>query len=217
MPSHLVLQADVAELARLASLDLAALLAGVDDPDQAATLMLEAMPDLIAVYGAAAGTVAADWYDETRDEAQITGRFTAVVAPLPDDGRGHALAGWAAATATTAASLLTLATGGLQRAITDQSRYTVAGSSVADPKAAGWQRQGIGANCNFCNMLIGRGTVYREATAQFASHDHCNCTAVPAWDGRPLPVKAYTPSQRNIPESERERLRQWLRDHPNGF
>jgi hypothetical protein len=30
-------------------------------------------------------------------------------------------------------------------------------------------------------MLIGRGAVYSEATADFQSHDHCNCQAEPAW------------------------------------
>lgn len=214
MPSPLALQADVAELVRLAQIDLAVLLNGVDDPDTALQILLEALPELIAVYGSAAGAVAADWYDDTRNEDQIDGRFTAVVAPLPDEGRSQSLAGWAVATATAASSILTLAAGGLQRTIADQSRYTIAGSSVADPGAVGWQRRGVGANCAFCNMLIGRGTVYREASAQFASHDHCNCVAVPAWGGRPLPVKAYTPSQRDIPESERQRLREYLRAHP---
>lgn len=214
MPSSLALKADVAELARLAQLDLTVLLAGVDDSDAALTILLEALPQLIVVYGSAAGAVAADWYDDTRAEEQIDGRFTAVVAPLPDEGRAQSLAGWAVATASSAASLLTLASGGLQRTITDQSRYTVAGSSVADPQAAGWQRQGAGENCAFCNMLIARGTVYSDATAQFASHDHCNCIAVPAWEGRPVPVKPYRPSQRNISELERQRLREYLREHP---
>jgi hypothetical protein len=30
-------------------------------------------------------------------------------------------------------------------------------------------------------MLLGRGAVYTEASADFEAHDHCNCGAAPAW------------------------------------
>ena len=53
-------------------------------------------------------------------------------------------------------------------------------SSTTDPKARGWQRVGVG-ECDFCSMLIGRGAVYSEATADFLSHDHCHCYAEPAF------------------------------------
>lgn len=42
----------------------------------------------------------------------------------------------------------------------------------------GWRRVGDGG-CDFCDMLIGRGSVYKEDTAQFLSHDRCRCTAEP--------------------------------------
>src|SRR5450756_974958 len=50
--------------------------------------------------------------------------------------------------------------------------------SVADRRARGWARAGTG-RCDFCAMLIGRGAVYTEATANFETHDHCGCVAVP--------------------------------------
>jgi hypothetical protein len=31
-------------------------------------------------------------------------------------------------------------------------------------------------------MLLGRGGVYTEATADFESHDHCGCWSEPDWD-----------------------------------
>jgi hypothetical protein len=70
--------------------------------------------------------------------------------------------------------------GGLQRIIANADRQTIQASSIADPGARGWAREGSG-NCDFCAMLIGRGAVYTEATADFDSHDHCGCIAVPAF------------------------------------
>jgi hypothetical protein len=62
-------------------------------------------------------------------------------------------------------------------------------------------------------MLIARGAVYTEVTADFASHDHCNCSAVPAFGGQPLAVKPYTPSSKNITDADRARVREYLRTH----
>lgn len=180
-----VYRQNVAALAALAEKDLAAAFRIVGDGVEARELLRVILPELVAVYGAAAATVAADWYDDQRDEAEVSGRFRAIPAPLPDVGRTESLARWAVAPLFNPepdfASSLTLVQGGLQRIVADASRYTVAGSSVADPGARGWKRVGSGKNCEFCNMLIGRGAVYTEATAQFISHDHCNCAAAPVF------------------------------------
>jgi hypothetical protein len=90
-------------------------------------------------------------------------------------------------------------------------------SAVADPGASGWQRTGSGTSCTFCRMLIGRGGVYSEATADFASHDHCNCSATPAWVDQPRPVKPYTPSQiasNKAGGSSYEGAKRWLKANP---
>jgi hypothetical protein len=62
-------------------------------------------------------------------------------------------------------------------------------------------------------MLIGRGAVYSEATADFAAHDHCKCSAVPAFDGEPRPVKPFTPSLREATDADRARVREYLATH----
>lgn len=174
------------------------------------------LPDLVAMYGAAAATLGADWYDEVRAAADVDGRFTAVAATLPDVGRTDALAGWAVAPLFSATpdpvSALTLVTGGLQRIVADADRQSVMLSSIRDPAAHGWQRVAAGG-CAFCSMLAGRGTVYAESSASFASHDHCHCHAAPAFRGEARPVKAYTPSTRNSTEADRARVREYLRTH----
>lgn len=43
---------------------------------------------------------------------------------------------------------------------------------------AGWARQLTGAeSCPFCAMLVSRGAVYSRETANFQTHNHCDCTA----------------------------------------
>jgi hypothetical protein len=164
--------------------------------------------------------LAADWYDELRVTMGVRGRFRAIPADLPDRGRTDALARWAvsplftdAITAAVEDATFSLAFGGLQRIISNASRETVAGSAIADPGADGWQRVGYGDNCEFCTLLIDRGSVYSEATADFASHDNCNCAAMPAFGGRERPVKPYERTRRRISDADRARVREYLRTH----
>ena len=181
-------------LARLAMNDMAALWRQVSNAVEARIALQDVLPALIRTYGQAAASVAADWYDEARAAADVGGSFTAIPASLGDQGT-DALALWASEKGSDLTTIQTLVAGGLTRRISDWSRETVMGSSLADPQADGWQRVGVG-ECAFCQMLIGRGAVYSEDTADFASHDHCTCAAVPAFGGKPRAVKPYTPGSR---------------------
>lgn len=175
---------DLSALAGLAEGDLRLALREFDTADAARDGLRDLLPRLTLVYGEAAAALAADWYDDLRDAADVRGRFTPVLADLPDRGRTDALAGWAVAPPYAAepdfATTLVKVAGGLQRIIANADRQTIAASSIADRGARGWARAGAG-ECEFCQMLIGRGAVYTEATADFESHDRCGCVAVPAW------------------------------------
>ena len=164
----------------MAARDLAALWRDADIPSELEAALRDLLPSLIDTYGTAAATVAADWYDDTRDEIGARRAFRAIPAEIPEVG-AQALVGWALTEATDLAAFQTLVTGGTQRRIANFSRLTVSASSIADPSARGWKRVGAG-QCDFCRLLIGRGAVYTEATADFPSHDHCNCSPAPEWD-----------------------------------
>lgn len=193
--------------------DLDLLWRQVGDAAGARTVLHDVLPALVDTYGAAAAALAADWYDDLREKKGIGGRFGAIPADIPDSGT-HALIGWALTEATDYAAFQSLILGGTQRRVANFSRFTVTGSSIADPKATGWQRTGSGGcTSGFCDMLIGRGAVYTEATADFAAHDHCNCSAVPAFGGEPKPVKPFTPTNRNVTDTDRARARAWIADH----
>lgn len=201
----------VAGLTRLAHGDLAALWRSVSNAAEARVALNDILPKLIDTYGIAAAALAADWYDDLRDKVGPARSFRAIPADIRDTG-APALIGWATSKATDMTSLAALVEGGMQRRIANFSRFTVMESSIADPSAHGWQRVGSG-ECAFCAMVIGRGAVFSEASADFASHDHCRCAAVPAFDGAPVPVKPYTPTNRNISDADRARVRDWLASH----
>lgn len=193
--------------------DLDALWRQVRDAAEAQTALNDVLPALIDTYGLAASALAAEWYDELRQKVGAKGRFTAIAADIKDTG-AHALVGWAASKATDTSTMQELVLGGMQRRIANFSRQTVMDSSVADPGAHGWQRVGVGECTNgFCDMLIARGAVYSEATADFAAHDHCKCTAVPAFGGEPRPVKPFTPSLRTATPADRATVRDYLANH----
>lgn len=180
MPPASDLRRGVAHLSRLAQSDLDRIWEKVTSAAAAREALNDLLPALIDTYGAAAAALAAEWYDDLRDKIEARKAFTAIPADIPDSG-APALVGWALDTAVDFTAFQTLIVGGTQRRIANFSRLTVTGSSIADPSAVGWQRVGVG-DCNFCAMLIGRGAVYSEATADFEAHDHCQCGAEPVFD-----------------------------------
>ena len=173
-------RADLKELTGFAANDLALIWAALNAAAGFDGLMDE-LPTLVGMYGAAAATLGADWYDELRDAEDIAGRFTAITAGPPPKSRVYALAGWGSAEAAkNPDTALTLVSGGLQRIISDSDRESVTVSAVADPKSTGWKRvSGSDAPCDWCLTVIGYDRVYSEASAEFLSHDNCFCTAEP--------------------------------------
>lgn len=174
------LRRDTSRLVGLADADITRLWRLIAKGAPAEEALHDLLPAIVVEYGTVGAALAAEWYDQERDRVAARGRFAAV--PIAADGRGaHALIGWAMTTATDDASLKTLIVGGVQRRVADHVRLTVMDASVADPGARGWQRVGDGNSCEFCSMLLGRGAVYTEASADFQTHDHCGCSAAPEW------------------------------------
>lgn len=103
--------------------------------------------------------------------------------------------------------------GAMSRLVLDGGRDTIVDTVRNDPTAAGWQRVTAGSACGFCRMLAGRGAVYKEDTADFASHDHCHCSALPIY-GELRTVRDYVPTTRSVSDVDRARVRKWLADNP---
>lgn len=141
--------------------------------------LMDVLPGIIDTHHLSAATVAADWYDLQRYQLGAKGRFRAVMADAPADGRGAVMARWgvgpmfSSETPAVAEGLvLSKISGALQRVVTDGARQTITGSTARDPGRVGWVRVTSGG-CEFCEMLAGRGAVYSADSATFESHDHC--------------------------------------------
>lgn len=92
-------------------------------------------------------------------------------------------------------------------------RDTITTNRRRDPASVGWRRVTTGSGCKFCAMLGSRGAVYKEATARFASHANCHCTAAPVFEGQDGPeadVMQYVASKRSRSDAERAKLRDYL-------
>lgn len=196
-----------------ASLDLS-------KPEAARDSLLVAVPQFVDDFGSSASAVAMDFYDEARFEAGATTRFRAVegvnpyltaVEPMVRRAAG---ALW---TEAPEATLQTLTASAPKYALA-APRETILENANRDPEADGWRRETRGATCEFCKALAARGGVYREATASFAAHAHCDCAAVPNFDTSlpAVPAAAYKLSARTTKMSpaqralHRKRTSEWI-------
>jgi hypothetical protein len=101
-------------------------------------------------------------------------RVTTLVAIRAATGRGVPVE-------TAAANAFVTSSGAATRHVLDGGREAVLAGVRQDPAARGWQRVTSGRTCDFCDMLAGRGAVYSAESADFASHDHCACSAEPVY------------------------------------
>lgn len=170
--------------------------------------------------------LAASYLRAFRTASGVPGQVKAVfAAPAPPAQLGASIAatsiapikaatGRGVVEAVAMSNALTMVQGAAVALVLGAMRETILGSLAEDPAAIGWQRVLGGDGCDFCAMLADRGAVYKEDTADFAAHDHCGCSATPAYGDELKTVKAYTPSERTITDRDRARVRAWLNDHP---
>lgn len=182
-------------------------------PAVLAEALMDVLPGTVDEWSLAAAAVAADYYDDLRESAEVAGTFTAIIEPL--EGLGvEALAGWAADALRKDVPDLTAARarveGGMQKRMVNTANRTVTHSATEDPNARGYMRRTRPNACRFCKMVASRGGVYTRASATFACHEQCFCEAVPAWGGQARPVGPYKPSDRPNNDEERARVKAWI-------
>lgn len=151
--------------------DLAAVYGSLTDssPTVVRDVLLEAVPDIVDPYAQATADLGATFYEQVREEAGVSRPFTAETVALPDRERYSSLVRWAVTPLfeqAAAVSALMLLSGGVQRALMDMSRDTVAGNAALDPVPVAYQRVPAPGCCAFCGMLASRGAVYSEASAR---------------------------------------------------
>lgn len=208
---------EVRDLGIEANKDVAILWRSMEDARGAKVALFDMLPEIVAAYHGAAAASAADFYDDVRETSGARGRFTPILIDPPDFGT-DSLVKWALDNAATNETFQSLIAGGVTRRISNGARDVVRLSSLDDPSAQGWMRVG-GGGCDFCAMLITRGAVYSEASVDFASHDHCNCGAAPAFNAEQVKaVKSefVTSARRRseaTKETDRARVDEWIDNH----
>ena len=71
---------DLSMLITIAANDLRILFRDFDTGEAARDALQAFLPQLVAIYGSAAATLGADWYDDLREAAAVKGRFIAIPA-----------------------------------------------------------------------------------------------------------------------------------------
>lgn len=184
-------------------------------PEQKRGLLLDATPELIAYYSAGSSALAADFYDDERERATPPKLYVAEPVIADRVVKIRQAVAWASEplfTGDPADSAGRLAEV-VQLETVRPYRDTILTNRQRDPSAVGWRRVANGG-CKFCRMLAGRGTVYTDATARFAAHTHCQCTAQPVFStsdyGEEANVMQYLASQRRRTPAQRAKLREYL-------
>lgn len=142
-----------------------------DSMAEALALVLEEVADK---YGSASAAIAAEWFEEMRDTAGMTGSFRASAAAMPSTERLEVLARWGVGPLFGASpdpvAALHLVSGGLSRQVLGVGRETLMESIASDPASPTYARHASANACAFCAMLATRGAVYTsESSARSVS------------------------------------------------
>lgn len=168
-------------------------------PEAARDGLLAVTAALVARYGPAAESVAAEWWETLRDRSAPGGSAGAVLGDLDSltavtVARVRADAAGALWTATPDRAVVT-ATQLVGWAVGQAGRNTIVESTVRDPADARWARVPSGAaTCAWCLMLASRGAVYLSDDSARGFHPDCDCVPTPVWPGDGLP-RGYDPDR----------------------
>ncbi|MEE1813553.1 hypothetical protein PUR59_00610 [Streptomyces sp. SP18ES09] len=168
-----------------------------------------AVAALIDRYGAAAATLAAEFYDQQRLTADVSGSFHAVPAAETPETQVEQSLRWATADLwptgkeqepldVRLAAVQARAQGVAQKLVADRARATMRDSAGRDRGAVAYARAAALGACSFCKLMAARGAVYkdaaragRDANDKFSGdasvvkfHDNCHCTIVPVFRGQ---------------------------------
>lgn len=206
----LVTTAAVADTTRLVSASAA----------RTTAALLAATPEIVAYYSDGSAALAADHYDDLRASANAPGRYAAepIVRLREDKIRIGTM--WAVEPLNRPEPDRLLALSRLADVVQLEAarpfRDTITTNTRRDPASVGWQRISAGG-CKLCSMLASRGAVYKQATAHFATHPSCKCSAAPVFDGQPgeeASVMQYVASERERSPAQQQQLRDYLAAMP---
>jgi len=184
-------------------------------PEEQRALLLEGAPEVINYYSAGAAALAADFYDDQREFSAPPKLYLAEPIILDRTEKIRRAVAWASdplfkddplSAGARLAEVVNIETA-------RPYRDTILTNRRRDPSAVGWRRITNGG-CRFCRMLAEKGAVYSDATARFAAHGSCKCTAQPVFStddfGEEASALQYVASKRTRTAAEKAKLREYL-------
>lgn len=187
-------------------------------PEARRAALLEVVPDVVGYYALGTAALAADFYDERRELAGVTGGFTAqatIADRVVKTRRGIV---WASDPLFTDDFDTALAR--LREIVGSETirpyRDTILTARKEDPASVGWKRITSPGACGFCLLLADKGAIYKQATVRFAAHTSCMCTAAPVFKtqvGPEASVLQYTASKRTRTPAEKADIRWWVQEY----
>lgn len=144
--------------------------------------LADLLVELVNDFSGMTAALAADFYEELREQA-VPGGFTAFPAPPVPTERIRSSAEYASAGAfADFEKALRDAASVADRLVAEADRNTINLNVGRDPASPRYARYASASACAFCAMNAMRGPIYRsEDAAAGKYHDHCRCIAVPSW------------------------------------
>lgn len=169
----------------------------LDNLSAASSVLQETMPIVVAEFGDIAATVAADFYDEIRDQSTASQAYRTQLAAAAPSEQVAASTRWALGpmfspepdSPAALARLLQVA----DRMVLSQGDATIRRNVSSDPARPRWAWVPNGKTCAFCTLKASRGAVYHTSdTAAGGRHADCDCATVPIFPGDKYP-QHYNP------------------------
>lgn len=139
-------------------------------PDHVPEALALVLAEVTDKYGSASAALAAEWFEEMRASAGVSGAFRAQAAALPSTERLEILSRWGIGPlfgdSPDPVAARNKVFGGLARQVLGVGRDTLMGAIAADPSGPRYARHASANACAFCALLATRGAVYwSEASA----------------------------------------------------
>jgi len=186
-------------------------------PEARRLMLLNDIPGLIDYYSDGSSALALDHYETQRELAGATSAFVPQIVENDRTVKTRRAIAWAAAPLLIDPDDV-LSVGSrmgelIQLEVARPYRDTTMVNQQNDPYAIGWRRITHGG-CKLCQMLSDRGAVYKQATAAFATHPNCHCTAEAVFrggeSGPEASVMQYQASSKSKSPAQRASLRDYL-------
>ena len=188
-------------------------------PESVRSDLLDIAPTVIFTYTDGSSALAADWYDDVREEASPPKLYLAEPFVADRSQKVHNMVAWASQPLFDGEGMDKVALRLLpeaQKEIARPFRDTITTNTHRDPASVGWRRIASGSGCKWCRALADKGAIFKESTARFAAHSHCHCSAAPVFDGedgQEASVMQYVASQRVRTKAEKKALRDYLNEN----